>query len=212
MATYFFLFFFLAQIRKMETNRSICEAREISKVFVQDVTIPVTLIVSGKATILARVTRIASVTVIVIEMDLVKSVNVTEKIHGAVTTVNVKAILMGKEDVSVTVRDRVIVAENVTKTVIVMEMVRHRAVKRDIVIEKKEKTLKRLVTRKKKTLITNMSKKKEKLSSLFSQTWQDVSSITEILRLESNLKSRPYSAISVEGHFGPDSTPVVIDI
>ena len=154
----------------METNRNICEAREITKVFVQHVTIPVTLIVSGKVTTLARITLIAIVTMIVIEMDLVKSVNVTGKIHGAVTTVNAKA-MMGKENVSVTVKDRVIVAESVTKTAIVMEMVRHRAVKRDIVIERKEKTLKRLVTRKKKTLITNMRKKKEKWSSLFSQTW-----------------------------------------
>ena len=155
----------------METNRDICEAREITKVFVQRVTILVTFIVSGKLTTLARITLIASVTVIVIEMDLVRSVNVTGKIHGAVTTVNAKAILTEKGNVSVTVRDRVIVAESVTKTVIVMQMVRHRAVKRDIVIERKEKTPKRLVTRKKKTLITNMSKKKEKWSSLFSQTW-----------------------------------------
>lgn len=152
----------------METNRNICEAREITKVFVQYVKIPVTLIVSGKVTTLVRITLIASVSVI--EMDLVKSVNVAGKIHGAVTTVNAKAILMRKENVSVTVKDRVIVEESVTKTEIVMEMARHRVVKRDIVIERKEKTVKRLVTRKKKPLITTMSKKKEKWSSLFSQT------------------------------------------
>lgn len=154
----------------METKRNICEVREITKVPVQHVTIPVTLIVSGKVTTLARITLIASVTVNVnvIEMDLVKNVNATGKIHEAVlTTVNAEAILMGKENVSVTVRDRVIVAENVTKTVIVLEMVRYRAVKTDIVIERKEKILKRLATREKKPLISNMSKKKEKWSSLF---------------------------------------------
>ena len=99
-------------------------------------TISVTLIVNGKATTLARITLIASATVNVIEMDLVKNVNATGKVHEAVlTTVNAKAILTGKENVSMTVRDRVIVLESVTKTVIIMEMVRHTAVKRDIVIE-----------------------------------------------------------------------------
>ena len=149
----------------------------------QHVTIPVTLTVSEKVTTLARITLIASVTVNVIAMDLVKNVNVTGKIHEAVlTTVNAKAILMGEENMSVTVRDRVIVAENVTKTVIVMEMVRHRAVKTDIVIERKEKILKRLATKEKKPLMSNMSKKKEKWSSLFSQIHvkEEASSIIEI--------------------------------
>lgn len=127
-----------------------------------------TLIVNGKATTRARITVIANVTVNVIEMDLVKNVNVTGRAHEAVvTTVNAKAILMGKENVIVTVRDRVIVAESVTKTVIVMGMVRHLAVKKDIVIERKEKILIRLPIREKKLLITNMIKKKGKWSSLF---------------------------------------------
>ena len=152
----------------METNRNICEAREITKVLVQHVKIPGTLIVNGKATTLARITLIASVTVNV--MELVKNVNVTGKVHEAVLTiVNAKAILMGKENVSVTVRDRVIVSESVTKTVVVMEMVRRLAIKRDIVIERKEKILLRPAMREKKPLITIMSKKKEKWSSLFSQ-------------------------------------------
>jgi len=143
----------------METKRNICEVREITKVLVQHVTIPVTLIVSGKVTTLATITLIASVTVTVtvIEMDLVKNVNVTGKIHEAVlTTVNAKAILMGEENVSMTVKDRVIVAENVTKTVIVMEMARHRAVKTDIVIERKEKIQIRLATREKRPLMSNI--------------------------------------------------------
>ena len=156
----------------METNRNICEAREITKVLVQHVKIPGTLIVNGKATTLARITLIASVTVNVIEMELVKNVNVTGKVHEAVLTiVNAKAILMGKENVSVTVRDRVIVSESVTKTVVVMEMVRRLAIKRDIVIERKEKILLRPAMREKKPLITIMSKKKGKWSSLFSQNW-----------------------------------------
>lgn len=147
----------------METNTNICEVREIAKVLVQHVTIPVTLTVNGKATTLARITPIASVTVNVIEMDLARNVNVTGKpLEAVLTTVNAKAIPMGKDIVSVTVRDRGIVAENVTKTVSVMEMVRHPAVKRDIVIEKKEKILIELAVREKKSLIRNMNKKKGK--------------------------------------------------
>lgn len=152
----------------METNRNICEAREITKVLAQHVTITVTLIVivKGKATTRARITLIANATVNVIEMDLVKNVNVTGRAHEAVvTTVNAKAILMGKENVIVTVRDRVIVVVSVTKTVIVMEMVRHLAVKKGIVIERKEKILIRLAIR--EPLTTNMIKKKGKWSSLF---------------------------------------------
>ena len=151
----------------METNRNICEAREITKVLAQHVTVTVTLIVNGKATTRAIITLIASVTVNVIGMDLVKNVNVTGKVHEAVaTTVNAKAILMGKENVIVTVRDREIVAESVTKTVIVMGMVRHLAVKTDIVIERKEKILLRLAIREEKRLIRNIIKKKGKWSSL----------------------------------------------
>lgn len=130
-------------------------------------TIPVTLTVNRKATALASITLIASVNVNVIEIDLATNVNVTGKVHEVVLTiVNAKLILKGNDIVSVTVRDRVIVVESVTKIVSVTETVKDPARKTDIVIEIKEETLTRLAIREGIHLLINMNKKRGKFSSL----------------------------------------------
>lgn len=163
----FYFYFSLAQANKVKTNTNICEDRETTKLVVSHMRIPVILTVNGKATTPVIITLIASVNVIVIEMDLARSVNVTGKVHEAVlTTVDAKAILEGKNIVSVTVRDRVIVVESVTKTVSVIETARDHAAKRDMVIEIKEESLTRLVIREKIHLILNMNQKKGRYNSL----------------------------------------------
>lgn len=152
----------------METSTNICEARETTRVAAHHVIISVTLIVTGKATTPARIILIVSVNVI--EMDLVTNVNVTKKAHEAVLTIVIaNATLKERDTVSVTVTDRVIVVESVTKTVSVMETVRDLAIKRDIVIERKEEKVTRLVIRERMHLVIDTKTKMEKCGSVLMQ-------------------------------------------
>lgn len=152
----------------METNTNIYEARETTRVAAHHVIISVTLIVTGKVTTPARIILIVSVNVI--ERDLVTNVNVTKKAHEAVLTIVIaNATLKERDTVSVTVTDRVIVVESVTKTVSVMETVRDLAIKRDIVIERKEEKVTRLVIRERMHLVIDTKTKMEKCGSVLMQ-------------------------------------------
>lgn len=126
----------------METNTSFYGVRETTREIAVHVIIPVTLIVNERATTFVRI--IITVSVNVIEMDLVTNVNVTKKALEAVLTFMIARVILKESDtVSVTVTDRGIV----TKTVIVMETVRGLAIKKNIVTVKNEEKVMRLVIR-----------------------------------------------------------------
>lgn len=126
----------------METNTSFYGVRETTREIAVHVIIPVTLIVNEKATTFVRI--FITVSVNVIEMDLVTNVNVTKKALEAVLTFMIARVILKESDtVSVTVTDRGIV----TKTVIVMETVRGLAIKKNIVTVKNEEKVMRLVIR-----------------------------------------------------------------
>lgn len=130
------------QHNKLETNTSFYGVRETTREIAVHVIIPVTLIVNEKATTFVRI--FITVSVNVIEMDLVTNVNVTKKALEAVLTFMIARVILKESDtVSVTVTDRGIV----TKTVIVMETVRGLAIKKNIVTVKNEEKVMRLVIR-----------------------------------------------------------------
>ena len=135
-------FYFAVQHNKLETNTSFYGVRETTREIAVHVIIPVTLIVNERATTFVRI--IITVSVNVIEMDLVTNVNVTKKALEAVLTFMIARVILKESDtVSVTVTDRGIV----TKTVIVMETVRGLAIKKNIVTVKNEEKVMRLVIR-----------------------------------------------------------------